>query len=185
MNDHNPWTIKGSRTVYDNKWIGVTEYDVLNPSGGEGIYGKVHFKNLAIGVIPLDEDGNTWLVGQYRFPIEAYSWEIPEGGGDPAVSPVISAARELEEETGLRAAKWQEILKLHLSNSVSDEVAYIFLARDLTQHAARPEDTEELIIRQLPFAEAFQMVMRGEITDSMSVAGILKLQWLIKEGVIT
>lgn len=184
MSDHNPWTVIDSRQVYENKWIGVTEYDVTNPGGGKGIYGKVHFKNLAIGVIPIDDEGNTWLVGQYRFPIDQYSWEIPEGGGDPSTAPQESAARELEEETGLRAGRWDEILKMHLSNSVSDEIACIFLARDLSQHTARPEETEALVIRKLPFEEAFQMVMRGEITDSMSVAGILKLQWLLKQGTL-
>src|ERR1700755_354669 len=122
MNEsHNPWTILAERTIYDNKWIGLTEYDVLNPNGGKGIYGKVRFKNLAIGVLPLDEELNTWLVGQYRFPLNAYSWEIPEGGGDPAVAPVESAQRELLEETGLVAKEWSPIMEMNLSNYVSDE----------------------------------------------------------------
>src|ERR1700757_758785 len=98
----NPWTILGEKKVYDNKWIGITEYDVINPNGGKGIYGKVHFKNLAIGILPLDEELNTWLVGQYRFTLNAFSWEIPEGGG-AAEDPLGSASRELLEETGLVA----------------------------------------------------------------------------------
>jgi len=121
----NPWTILGEKPVYDNQWINVTEYDVLNPSGGKGIYGKVHFKGLAIGILPLDEAGYTWLVGQYRFPLDAYSWEIPEGGGDPGVAPIESARRELKEETGLVAKEWSLIQEMHLSNSVSDERALI------------------------------------------------------------
>ena len=180
----NPWTIVNERTVYDNKWIGVTEYDVLNPSGGKGIYGKVHFKNLAVGVLPLDEELNTWLVGQYRFPLNQYSWEIPEGGGDPAVSPVTAAQRELLEETGLVAKEWTHILDMHLSNSVSDEKAIIYLARDLEQRQAEPEETEQLVVRKLPFEEAYRMVVNGVITDSMSVAAILKVKLMLNEAII-
>ena len=178
----NPWTILSEKKVYDNKWIGITEYDVLNPNGGKGIYGKVHFKNLAIGVVPLDEEGYTYLVGQYRFPLEAYSWEIPEGGGDMDVPPVESAQRELLEETGLVASEWTKILDMHLSNSVSDERAYVFLARRLEQREPMPEETEQLIVRRVHFEEACQMVERGEITDSMAVAGILKVKLMLLEG---
>jgi 8-oxo-dGTP pyrophosphatase MutT (NUDIX family) len=178
----NPWTILGEKKVYDNKWIGVTEYDVLNPNGGKGIYGKVHFKSLAIGVVPLDEEGYTYLVGQYRFPLEAYSWEIPEGGGEMDVAPVESAQRELLEETGLVAGEWTHILDMHLSNSVSDERAYVFLARKLEQRTATPEETEQLIVRRVHFEEAYKMVGRGEITDSMAVAGILKVKLMLLEG---
>ena len=180
----NPWTIRGEKPVYDNKWISVTEYDVLNPNGGKGIYGKVHFKNLAIGVLPLDEEGYTWLVGQYRFPLEAYSWEIPEGGGDPALPPIESARRELKEETGLVASEWSLIQEMHLSNSVSDERAFIFMARGLRQEEAMPEETEQLVVRRVSFDEVFEMVERGEITDSMSVAGILKVKLLLSTGAL-
>jgi 8-oxo-dGTP pyrophosphatase MutT (NUDIX family) len=179
---HNPWTILGQRAVYDNKWIGVTEYQVLNPSGGEGIYGKVHFKSLAIGILPLDKDLNTWLVGQYRFPLDSYSWEIPEGGGDLLIEPEESARRELLEETGLVAHKWTWLQDLHLSNSVSDEKAILFLARDLEQREAMPEETEDLTVRKIPFAEAFEMVERGEITDAMAVAAIQKVQLMLLAG---
>jgi 8-oxo-dGTP pyrophosphatase MutT (NUDIX family) len=183
MNEtHNPWTVLNERIVYDNKWIGLTEYDVLNPSGGKGIYGKIRFKNLAIGILPLDEKGNTWLVGQYRFTLDAYSWEIPEGGGDPALPPVESARRELLEETGLVAAEWLPLMEMHLSNSVSDERAYMFLARGLEQREAEPEETEQLVVRKLPFEEAYRMVERGEITDSMSVASILKVKLMLVQG---
>jgi 8-oxo-dGTP pyrophosphatase MutT (NUDIX family) len=183
MNEtHNPWTVLNERIVYDNKWIGLTEYDVLNPSGGKGIYGKIRFKNLAIGILPLDEKGNTWLVGQYRFTLDAYSWEIPEGGGDPALPPVESARRELLEETGLVAAEWLPLMEMHLSNSVSDERAYIFLARGLEQREAEPEETEQLVVRKLPFEEAYRMVETGEITDSMSVASILKVKLMLVQG---
>ena len=181
----NPWTILGEKKVYDNNWIGVTEYDVLNPNGGKGIYGKIHFKNIAIGVLPLDEEGYTWLVGQYRFPLNTYSWEIPEGGGYFDVPPVESAQRELLEETGLVAAEWTHLMDMHLSNSVSDEKAILFLARGLEQREAQPEETEQLVVRRLPFEEAYQMVEQGIITDSMSVATILRVKLLSLQGQLT
>jgi len=172
---HNPWTTLSSEVQYDNPWIRVTEHQVLNPSGGPGIYGVVHYKNRAIGVIPVDDEGFTWLVGQYRYPLEQYSWEIPEGGGKFDVTPLEAAQRELKEETGMTAAHWEMILTMHLSNSVSDEVAHIFLATGLTSGEAAPEETEELRVWRLPLEEAIDMVLRGEITDSMSVAGLLRM----------
>jgi 8-oxo-dGTP pyrophosphatase MutT (NUDIX family) len=178
----NPWTILAGRPVYDNKWIGVTEYDVINPGGGRGIYGKVHFKAIAIGIIPLDEHLHTWLVGQWRFPLDRYSWEIPEGGGDFAVPTLESAQRELQEETGLFAREWTAIQEMHLSNSVSDEYGVIFLARGLEQQEAAPEETEQLLVRRLPFDEAYKMVESGAITDSLSVAAILKVQLMLLNG---
>ncbi|RYY34895.1 MAG: NUDIX hydrolase [Sphingobacteriaceae bacterium] len=177
--DHNPWQTLSSAEKYDNPWINVTQYEVLNPSGNPGIYGKVHFKNLAIGVIPLDAEMNTYLVGQYRFPLNAYSWEIPEGGGPLDIEPLESAKRELLEETGLKAAEWTEVQRMHLSNSVSDELAIIYLARNLEQFEPEPEDTEQLVTKKLPFEQAYQMVLNGEITDSMSVAGILRVKILL------
>jgi len=182
---NNPWTILSERPVYDNPWISVTEYDVLNPSGGKGIYGKVQYKNLAIGILPLDEEGYTWLVGQYRFPLEEYSWEIPEGGGDPSIPPVQSAQRELLEETGLVASEWTHLMDMHLSNSVSDEKAFLFLARVLEQWEAMPEETEQLVVKRLPFEEAYQMVEKGIITDSMSVAAIQKVKLMSLQGELT
>lgn len=178
----NPWIILAGKPQYENPWIRLTEYQVLNPSGGKGIYGVVHFKNLAIGVIALDELQQTYLVGQYRFPLEQYSWEIPEGGGPLGTDPLESAKRELLEETGLQAAEWQELLRLHLSNSVSDELGIVYIARQLSQHVAKPEETEALQVKRLPFETAYQMVMNGEITDSLSVAAILKLKLQLLQG---
>lgn len=180
MNEQNPWQVLGQKEIYDNNWINVTEYDVINPNGGKGIYGKVHFKNLAIGIVPLDENLNTYLVGQYRFTLDAYSWEIPEGGGPLATDPLESAQRELIEETGLEARSWTPILRMHLSNSVSDEYAIIYLARDLSQFEAMPEETEKLVVKKLPFEEAWQMVEDGQITDAMSVAAIQKVKWMLE-----
>ena len=180
--ENNPWKIIDKKEIYNNPWIQVTEYDVLNAAGNKGIYGKIHFKNLAIGIIPLDNDYNTWLVGQYRFPLNVYSWEIPEGGGKIGIEPLESAKRELLEETGITANKWTEILTMHLSNSVSDEKGIIFIAQDLTIGNAEPDEDEVLQLKKLPFDEAFNMVMNGEITDSLAVAGILKTKILIERG---
>jgi 8-oxo-dGTP pyrophosphatase MutT (NUDIX family) len=171
----NPWTTLSSEEKYDNPWITVTEHQVLNPKGGPGIYGVVHFKNLAIGILPVYPDGTTLLVGQYRYPLNAYSWEIPEGGGKLGVPPQQSAERELLEETGLKASRLQEILRMHLSNSVSDELAIVYLATGLTQHEAEPEDTEQLSLRRVSLAQAFHEVIDGQITDSITVAALLRV----------
>lgn len=184
MNEENPWQTLSSEEKYNNNWIKVTEHQVVNPSGGKGIYGEVHFKNIAIGILPLDENYNTWLVGQYRYPLKAYSWEIPEGGGPLGTDPELSAKRELVEETGLSCQKLTEIQRMHLSNSVSNELAIIYLAQELTQGEAEPEETEDLKLMKVPFTKAYQMVLAGEITDSMSVAAILRVHILLNEGAI-
>lgn len=178
----NPWKILSQKEIYDNPWIHLTEYDVINPSGGKGIYGKVHFKNLAIGVIALDDEMNTWLVGQYRFTLNQYSWEVPAGGGHLAEAPLESAKRELKEETGLVAGKWREILKLHLSNSITDELSLIFLAQQLTQGQSAPEETEDLSIKKLSFNEVYKMTLTHQITDAVSVAAIQKIRLMMYEG---
>lgn len=180
----NPWRTLSSTLIYDNPWIAVTEHRVLKPSGGEGIYGVVHFKNRAIGVLPLDGEGYTWLVGQYRYTLRLYSWEIPEGGGRLDEEPLEAAKRELREETGMEAQEWQEILRMHLSNSVTDEIAIVYLARDLRYGIAEPEDTEQLRLQRVPFEEAYRKVIRGEITDAISVAAIMRLRLMMLEGTV-
>ncbi len=181
MSTVNPWKTLSSNKIYDNNWISLTEHQVINPAGGKGIYGEVHFKNYAIGVLPLDEYYNTWLVGQYRYPINAYSWEIIEGGGALNEDPLENAKRELAEESGIKANRFTEIQRMHLSNSVSDELGIIYIAQELEMGNSSPEDTEELIIRKVHFDEAYEMVVNGKITDSMSVAAILKVKILIEE----
>ena len=183
MATDNPWKIISSNEVYDNPWISLTEHQVLNPGGGKGIYGQVHFKNLAIGIIVLDDENNTWLVGQYRFPLNQYSWEIPAGGGSLTVDPLESARKELFEETGIKASNWKEIQRMHLSNSVSDELAIIYLAKNLSFGVSEPEETEQLNVKKIAFEEAYEMVVKGEITDSMSVAAILKIKILLLNGI--
>lgn len=177
----NLWTTLDIRKVYENRWISVDEHQVINPSGGRGIYGKVHFQNKAIGIIPLDEDDNTWLVGQWRYALNEWSWEIPEGGCPLSDEPLATARRELKEETGLTAGKWTMIQRTHLSNSVSDEEGFVFLAEDLQHGKSELEETEgDLEIKKLPLKEAVDMVLEGKITDSLSVMGLLKLARLKK-----
>jgi len=180
--EENPWRITAEKIVYNNPWIGVTEYQVVNPSGNPGIYGKVHFKGFAMGIVPLDEDMNTYLVGQYRFVLNQYTWEIPEGGGAFDVHPLESAKRELLEETGLKASRWTEIQRMHLSNSVTDELSIIYLAQDLQQFEPEPEDTEQLVIKKVPFDEVYRMVCDGTITDSVTVAAVLKIRLMQLDG---
>lgn len=172
------WIIKGSKVTYENPWIKIKHHDVLTPGGTAGIYGEVHFKNLAIGILPIDRNGFTWRVGQFRFPLNAYSWEIPEGGGPHDIDPLESAKRELVEEVGYTAQTWTTLLEMHLSNSVSDEKAIVFLAEDLTEGVNQPEDTENLTVEKIHFSELYQQVMDGIITDSISVAAVLKLSIL-------
>lgn len=174
--ENNPWTIIGDKKIYENKWIALTEYAVLNPSGGEGIYGKIHFKNVAVGVVALDDHEQLWLVGQFRFTLDQYSWEIPEGGAPIGTDPLESAQRELKEETGLVAANWKHLQTMHLSNSVSDELAIIYLATGLQQQEAEPEETEAILSKKVSLEEAWQMVENGVITDSMTVAAITKIK---------
>ena len=182
MNEtQNPWKVIKEKNMYNNPWIDVMEFDVINPGGGRGIYGKVHFKNIAIGILPLDEDLNTWLVGQYRFALGKYSWEIPEGGGPIGIDPLDSAKRELKEETGLVAREWSKIVELHNSNSVTDEYAKIYLARKLEQHTPSPEETEQLVIRKIHFEEVYKMVEEGTITDAISVVAVLKVKLMLTD----
>lgn len=177
-----PWTVLSRRDVYDNRWIGVTHHEVLTPAGEPGIYGTVHYKNHALAIVPVDEEGYTFLVGQHRFPLDEFSWEVPEGGGTIGVDPRESAARELKEETGIEAVHWQQLLRCDLSNSTSDERSTSFLAWGLTQGTASPDPTEQLALRRLPLTEAFKMVAAGEIQDALSVLSLQAVQLLHLQG---
>lgn len=178
----NPWKTNATREVYDNPWISLREDSVTQPNGTPGIYGVVHFKNLAIGVLPIDAEGCTYLVGQHRYPLGAYSWELPEGGGARDATPLSSAQRELKEETGLTAADWLPFLEMDLSNSVSDECAICFLAWNLTAGAAEPDDNEVLKLRRLPLTQAFEEAESGAIRDAMTVAMLFKARHLALQG---
>ena len=180
----NPWQTLTRKTAYDNPWIRVEHREVLNPSGGAGIYGVVHFKNTAVGIVPLDREGFTWLVGQYRYTLERYSWEIPEGGGAVGSDPLEAAQRELLEETGITARLWTPLLELHTSNSVTDEYGVVYVAQDLELGKSQPEETEELHIRRVPFSEAVDMVMQGAITDALSMIAVLKVNEWLRQGLL-
>ncbi|SNR40809.1 NUDIX domain-containing protein [Hymenobacter mucosus] len=176
---HNPWQTLGTAVKYENPWIRVREDQIINPAGNPGVYGVVSMKNKALGIIPVDEEGNTWLVGQYRYALKEYCWEIPMGGGPVELDILESAQRELKEETGLLAKRWTNIARVHTSNSVTDEEGFVFLAQDLEQGDTEPEETEDLRIWKLPLSQAVEMVMDNRITDAVSVAGLLKAARLL------
>ncbi|MAD45197.1 MAG: DNA mismatch repair protein MutT [Oceanospirillaceae bacterium] len=178
MDKYNPWTLLSADTVYDNDWIRVTHHQVLNPAGRPGIYGTVSFKHRAVAVVPLAANGDTWLVGQYRFPLQAFHWEVPMGGAPAGESAEACALRELKEETGLTAGSLEAVCHLHTSNCITDEAAVAYIARDLVMGEAEPEDTEQLSVKRLPFAEALAMAMDGRMTDAVSVAALMKIRLL-------
>lgn len=174
----NPWTTLSVKRAFVNPWFEVWEERVLDPSGNPGVYGKVSFHNKAVAIIPIDEEGHTWLVGQYRYCIRQFAWEIPMGGSPHAVDPLETAHRELREETGLRARRWEQILYVHPSNSVTDEEGFVFTAEDLEPGEPEFESTEQIEIWRLPLAQAVRMALEGGITDCISVAGLLKVAHL-------
>lgn len=182
MSTENPWQRTSSRPVYQNPWISLREDQVIQPDGRPGIYGVVEFKNRAIGVVPVTDDGDTFLVGQFRYTLGLYSWEIPEGGGPKDETALAAAQRELLEETGISAERWTYLGELHLSNSVTDEVGCVFLAEGLTFGEAEPEGTERLQVRRLPLARAHEMAMTGEISDGLAVIGLARAHHYLANG---
>lgn len=174
--ESNPWVTHDTTVAYENAWIRLEHSNVTTPGGSDGVYGVVRFKNRAVGIVPIDDDDHTWLVGQYRYALDVYSWEIPAGGCPAGESLEDTARRELLEETGLVATDVAPILSgIHLTNSVTDETAWAFVATGLTQIDAQPEDTEELAVRRVPVSEAVAMVLDGRITDAFSVMALLRL----------
>jgi 8-oxo-dGTP pyrophosphatase MutT (NUDIX family) len=171
------WKTKASTVAYENPWIKISHEEVITPKGTDGIYGVVHFKNTAIGIVPIDDEGNTWLVKQSRYTLNQYTWEIPEGGCPHGEA----AKRELEEEVGLQATDWQQLMTMHLSNSVTDEFCVVFIARALFAGQQALESTEDIEYKKLPLTEAVDMVKRGDITDGISVAALLRVALMLKE----
>jgi 8-oxo-dGTP pyrophosphatase MutT (NUDIX family) len=169
------WKTLRSKVVFDNPWMTVLEDRVVNPSGGQNDYGHVRFKNRAVAIIPIDDANNTWLVGQDRYTLAEYSWELPMGGAPKSEDPLQAAKRELREETGIRAAQWTELMRLHISNSITDEEGLVFVAKELRHGETEFEETEKLEIRRLPLTEAIAMAVNGEITDAISVAALLRI----------
>ncbi len=177
-----PWKSTGSRAVYDNPWLTVSEHDAVSPTGRAARYGVVGFKNIATGVVPLHEDGTVTLVGQNRFAHRDYSWEVPEGGAPKGEDPLKGAKRELREETGLIAADWSLILQAQLSNSVTDEVAYGYLATGLKAGKAAPDETEDLAIARVPFREALDAAVAGHMPDMLTLALLLRVHHMAVQG---
>jgi 8-oxo-dGTP pyrophosphatase MutT (NUDIX family) len=185
--EHGPrWRRGPARPVYDNPWIRVTEYDAIAPTGRSALYGVVGFKNLAIAILPLHDDGAVTLVGQHRFPAADYSWELPEGGGALDADPLEGAKRELREETGLEARDWREVMRLQLSNSVTDERAVGYLATGLspTKRPYTTDDTELLGLARVPFREALEAALAGDLQDALTVAMLLRGYHMAREGAL-
>lgn len=181
-----PWKRIAERPVFENPWIKVTEHDALAPTGRPAHYGVVSFKNLAIAVLPIHDDGAIILVGQNRFALADYSWELPEGGSPLAEDPLEGAKRELAEETGLVAAHWQEVLRAQLSNSVTDERAIGYIATGLASggHAHEADETEDLAMVRVPFREALEAALAGHIQDMLTLAMLLRAYHMAREGAL-
>lgn len=173
--EKNPWETLSSSQIYENQWFAVREDQVIGPDGKRGTYHVVSVRRVAVGILPIWEDGSLTLVGQYRYPINEYSWEIPEGGGAFDVDPVESAKRELREETGLTARRWEYLGRTHTSNCFMDEVCHLYLAEGLTQGVAEPGPEEILQTKRVPIEEAVAMAQDGRITDAISIAGVFRL----------
>lgn len=177
-----PWRALEERPVYENPWIRVREFQAEAPTGARTLYGLVGFKNYAIGILPIFPDGRIVLVGQHRFPRADYSWEIPEGGAPVGSDPLEGAQRELREEAGLEAAHWTQVLSFQLSNSVTDEVGFGFIATGLTEAPAEPDPTEALALVRVPFQEALEQALAGHIQDLITVAMLLRAHHMAIEG---
>lgn len=169
------WKTLDSRVIYDTPWITVKEDRVINPGGGRNTYGHIHFKKKAIAIVPLDEEDHTWIVGQERYTLGEYSWEVPMGASEAGEEPLDTAHRELREETGLTANEMTQVMRLHTSNSITDEEGFVFIARNLAEGVTSFDEMEVLDVRRLPLAEVVAMIERGEMTDAISVAAILRV----------
>jgi 8-oxo-dGTP pyrophosphatase MutT (NUDIX family) len=178
-----PWRVRrGPERLHENAWFAVDDYDAIAPTGVASRYFALHFQNGAVGAIPLHDDGTITLVGQWRFPFGAYSWELPEGGVPPDEPALDGAKREMREEAGLEAQDWRHILTIQLSNASTDEVANLYLATGLTPVAKDPDATEQLTVTRIPLRDAMKAIVKGQITDALTVAALLRLHHMAVEG---
>jgi 8-oxo-dGTP pyrophosphatase MutT (NUDIX family) len=180
--DGNPWTVKRVTRPFENDWFSIDAHDVVRPDGADGTYSVIRVRRMAVGVLPIDDAGRVHLVGQWRFPLGRYSWEMPEGGAEPGEDALECARRELEEETGLSAQTYLQILEMDLSNSLTDERAVLFLATDLREGQSNPEAVEVLQRRTAPFADVLARVVDGRIRDSLTVAAVLRAHHMAVTG---
>lgn len=176
-----PWQARSRTRLHDNPWFALDAYAATAPTGADADYYVQHFVNWAVGVLPLHEDGTVTLVGQWRFPFGAYSWEIPEGGAPKNLGPLAGAKRELREEAGLEAADWRHVLTLQLSNASSDEVAYGYLATGFSAAEREPDATEDLALARVPFRDALRAASEGRIQDAITVAMLLRVHHMAVE----
>jgi len=184
MKPHGPrWRVRGGPArLHENPWFALDDYDAIAPTGVDSRYFTLHFKNGAVGAIPLHDDGTITLVGQWRFPFGAYSWELPEGGVPPDEAALEGAKREMREEAGLEAGEWRHILTMQLSNASTDEVANLYLATDLSAVATDPDATEQLAVTRIPLRDALKAISKSQITDALTVAALLRLHHMAVEG---
>jgi 8-oxo-dGTP pyrophosphatase MutT (NUDIX family) len=175
----NPWITLSSREIYKNEWLRLREDQVVTPGGKRGIYSVIE-KSPAIAIVPLTKNQETYLIGQYRYALNTYSWEIPEGGADSGESNLEAAKRELKEETGLEALQWTYLESLYTSNSVMNEVGHIYLAEDLTEGDSEPEHTEDLSVIKIPFMDLYQKVLDYEIKDALAIIGVMRVYEYLK-----
>jgi 8-oxo-dGTP pyrophosphatase MutT (NUDIX family) len=180
--DGDPWTVKSKTRPFENQWLALDQYDVIRPDGGDGTYTVVRPRRLAVGVLPIEPDGGVHLVGQWRFPLGHYSWEMPEGGAEPGEDPLACAKRELEEETGLTAGRYERVLEMDISNCLTDERAVIYLAFDLEPGTPMPEATEVLRRRSAHFLDVVTRVADGRIRDGLTVAAVLRAHHMAVTG---
>jgi 8-oxo-dGTP pyrophosphatase MutT (NUDIX family) len=174
MEIKNPWQKLSSRKIYQNQWFRLREDKVISPGGENGVYGVIE-TSPAIAIVPVTKNLETYLVGQYRYPLDVYTWEVPEGGANHDETNLDAAKRELKEETGLKANKWTYLNSMYTSNSITNEIGYIFLAEELVEGKSEPEHTEDLSIKIVPFLDAYQMVLNCEIKDSLAIIGIIRV----------
>lgn len=176
------WRDGGAATVFENPWMRLTRHQATAPTGAPADYVVMRPRNLAAGVLPLHDDGTVTLVGQHRFATMRYSWEMPEGGVPEGEDPLAGIQRELAEEAGLVADHWLEVLRLDLSNSITDERAVCWLAWGLGAAATAPDPTEDLRIVRVPFLSLIEEIDRGAVRDVMTVATALKAHHMAREG---
>lgn len=177
-----PWRSQSTRIVYENPWLALTEHEAVAPTGAPALYAAVRYRNLAIGVLPLHDDGSVTLVGQHRFPLADYSWELPEGGAPMGEDPLDGARRELAEEAGLAASDWRQVLRFQLSNSITDERGFGYVALGLSPTPVAPDPTEVFQIVRRPFAELLDLAVRGRLQDMITVALLLRAYHMAREG---